>query len=76
MAGRPIDPKYLRGLKFKSSVGKKVTDDGREVMKYSSVERPMLPGDVLDWKDRGDNIVLVTADGQKLTVSKEKENKE
>lgn len=67
-----IDAKYLKGLKFRSSEGKQVMDDGREVIRYTAAERNMKPDDVLDWRDTGSDIILVTADGQKVTVSKEK----
>lgn len=65
-----IDAKYLKGAKYKTSEGRKVNEDGRETTKYAVVERPMRQDDVLDWKDNGGNIVMVTADGQKLTVAK------
>lgn len=65
-----IDWKLLKGLKYKTSEGKRVNEDGRNVMKYAPVERPMRPEDVLSWKDNGQTVTMVTADGQKLTVEK------
>lgn len=70
MAEKQLDAKYLKGLKCKSSEGKQVVEDGRKVTKYTPVERDLRSEDVLDWKDCGDKVVLVAADGQKHTVSK------
>jgi len=65
-----IDAKLLKGLRYRTSEGKRVNEDGRNVMKYAPVERPMRQEDVLDWKDNGQTVTMVTADGQKLTVEK------
>jgi len=62
-----IDKKYLEGLVFKSSKPKK-TDSGNV---HVPVERALTPADVLDWKDSGKDLVIVTADGQKYRVAKE-----
>ena len=59
-----IDKKYLAGLKFKSS--KKDKESGA----FVPTERALQPADVLDWKDKGDTVVIVTADGKKHTVNK------
>lgn len=56
-----IDEKYLKGLKF-----------GYSEKEYVAKERALEPDDVLDWQDKGDCVVLVTADGQKHTVHKNK----
>lgn len=69
-----IDAKYLKGLKFRSSTGRDVEEDGKKVKKYVPTERPLKPEDVLDWKDYGDKIVLVTSDGQKVTVEKDQKD--
>ncbi|TAN61055.1 hypothetical protein EPN18_07410 [bacterium] len=71
-----IDAKYLKGLRFRGSEGKNVNEDGRTVIKYAPVERAMRVEDVLNWRDAGSAIVLVTTDGQKVTVSKTKEAKD
>ena len=62
-----IDKKYLEGLVFKSSKQKK-TDSGNV---HVPTERALTPADVLDWKDSGKDLVIVTADGQKYRVAKE-----
>lgn len=72
---KKLDPKYLKGLKFRNSEGKAVEEDGRKMMKYSPAERALRPDDVLDWKDYGDRVVIVTADGQKATVLKKDDSK-
>lgn len=63
---KPIDEKYLAGLVFKSSKQKK-TDEGTANV---PTERPLTQADVLDWKDNGPTVTIVTADGQKHLVSK------
>lgn len=65
-----IDPKYLKGLKFRFSEPKEVIEEGRTITRYFPQERAFKQEDVLSWKDNGDNIILVTADGRKVTVSK------
>jgi len=66
-----IDKKYLKGLKFRSSKARDVKgEDGRKIKQRFPTERPLTPADVLSWKDTGASIVLVTADGQKVTVEK------
>ncbi|MBE0598969.1 MAG: hypothetical protein IH614_17075 [Desulfuromonadales bacterium] len=66
-----IDKKYLKGLKYHSSEGKDVLgENGRKLKQYTHKERALTPDDVLSWEDKGREIVLVTADGQKVTVPK------
>lgn len=65
-----IDAKFLKGLKFRTSEAKEIEEDGRKVKRFFPKERPLTPEDVLSSKDYGDSIVLVTADGQKLTIDK------
>lgn len=61
-----IDKKHLEGLVFKSSKPKK-TETGTVNV---PTERALTPDDVLDWKDSGGSVNIVTADGQKYTVTK------
>lgn len=66
-----IDKKLLAGLKFRTSEAVEVKgEDGRPGKKFIPKERALKPEDVLDWKDAGGSVVIVTADGQKYTVSK------
>lgn len=67
---RKLDPKWIEGLVFRSSEVKEIEEDGRKVKRYTPTERPMKPSDVVSWKDYGDHVVLVTADGQKVRVKK------
>lgn len=68
-----IDKKLLAGLKFRTSEAVEVKgEDGRPGKKFIPKERTLALDDVLDWKDCGDSVVIVTADGQKYTVSKTK----
>lgn len=70
MATKQIDEKYLKGLKFSGSEEKKVKVDRVEKKRYFPFERDLKPSDVLDWVDKGDTVVIVTADGQKHKVRK------
>lgn len=67
-----LDPALLKGLKFRGAELKNVTDRDTGVVKEKSIpfERALTVDDVLDWFDKGDSVVLVTADGQKFTVKK------
>ena len=58
---------WLKGLKFHSS--KKVKGkEGR--MTFQPTERALAEKDILSFAERGNQIVLVTADGQKHQVAK------
>lgn len=63
----PIDKKYLAGLTFKGSKPAK-GEEGK--VEHRRFERALKPDDVLDWKDKGDTVVIVAADGRKHTVEK------
>lgn len=65
-----FDKKWLEGLKFKTSEVKVVEEEGRKIKKFIPSVRALKEADVLSWKDCGNAVVLVTADGQKVTVSK------
>ena len=66
MAAKPIDAKYLKGLVYRSSEPRKTEEGTRHV----PTERELAPGDVLDWKDNGATVTIVTGDGQKHVVEK------
>jgi len=59
-----IDKKLLTGLKFRSS--KKASEGGG----FVPTERNLAPADVLNWKDNGDTVTIVTKDGKKHVVNK------
>ena len=62
---KAIEAKFLKGLTITVLQKKKIRgEDGEEIRKVP-VERDLTPEDVLDWKDTGDAVVIVTADGQK-----------
>jgi len=65
-----IDPKYLKGLKYRDSVRKEIVRDGRKFYEYTSRERDLTPEDVGAVAERGENIVFATYDGQKYTFKK------
>jgi len=67
---KAIEAKFLKGLTITVLQKKKIKgEDGDEVRKVL-VKRDLTPDDVLDWKDKGDAVVIVTADGQKHVVAK------
>ncbi len=68
--GAIIDPKYLKGLTFKSSEKKRTTVNGEERTVYVPQERDLAVEDVLEVRDAGTEMIFVTADGQKYTVQK------
>lgn len=70
MAEKQIDAKLLEGLTFRTSEPRKIKKDGLDKIQHIPVERPLKPENVLDWKDKEDAVVIVTADGQKYEVSK------
>lgn len=61
-----IEAKYLKGLVFQSSEPRK-TDEGT---RHVPTTRDLEPTDVLDWKDNGATVTIVTADGRKYVVDK------
>jgi hypothetical protein len=65
-----VKPEWLLGLAFTTSEAKKVEKDGRKSTTFIPVERPLKEGDLVDWKDKGDSVVLVAGDGKKYTVKK------
>jgi urease accessory protein UreE len=69
---KQLDPKYLSGLKHRTTEVREVKDkdDGRQKKKHFPIEREMTSADVLSWKDNGATVTIVTADGRKLTVDK------
>lgn len=58
----PLDPNWLKGLKFRTS---EQTKDKT----WHPVTRPLTPADVLNWIVAEDGIRIVTADGQRHTVT-------
>lgn len=73
---KPIDKKYLAGLVYRGAKTKVVEKDGRKVQTSEPFSRPIEPEDVLSWADAGEAVVLVTADGQKVTVPKKADKAE
>jgi len=72
---KKIESKHLKGLTFRYSEGKKVkTEGGPDRIEYTAKERDLTPLDVLSWKDNGNEISLVAADGRKHVIPI-KENK-
>lgn len=66
-----IEEKYIKGLLVTISVpGEDKFVDGRKMKQYKTAELPMKPEDVLAYKDYGTEIIIVSSDGRKHTVSK------
>jgi urease accessory protein UreE len=76
MAKGQIDAKFLDGLMFHSAEPKKIKKDGKEKQVWFPTERKLTPNDVLAWADKGETVVIVTADGQKHVVEKNPKKKE
>ena len=66
----PFDFSWLEGLTFRGSKVDEIEEDGKTVKKYVPFKRKMAADDVVSWKDYGDHVVIVTADGQKVSVDK------
>ena len=67
------DPKWLKGHIFRGKKeGKAVQKPGKKFKTrvFEPFERPMEVADVLSFRVDGNEVVLVTADGQKLRVKK------
>lgn len=59
---------WLAGQVFRGSKIKEVIKDGRKVRQSDRYERPLTEKDVLSFRVDGNQVIMVTADGQKLTV--------
>jgi len=46
-------------------------EDGKPGKQFIPKETSLKPEHVLDWKDNGNHVVIVTADGRKHTVKKD-----
>lgn len=70
--GEPVPAKYLKGLSYNGAKHEEVFDKklGKKKMVHTPFERPLAPGDVMDWKDNGEVIVIVAKDGKKHEVNK------
>ncbi len=67
------DPKWLKGAVFVGRrEGKPVKKPGKKTATrvFERVERPMTVADVLSFRVDGNEVIIVTADGQKLRVKK------
>jgi len=82
-----IDPKLLKGLKYRDSERGQVLKDGQKVYQYTPRERELTPDDLMNlantkqgespryFNDYGDKIVIVTTDGKKYELPKGKKEK-
>lgn len=66
----PVDVKYLKGLVYRTSKPKKGGPNDDDATVHVPVERDLTPEDVLAWRDLGDSVKIVAADGQTYTVKK------
>lgn len=73
---KEIDAKFLKGLGFSGSKAVKVKKDGAEKTEHQRFTRDLTADDVLDWKDNGGSVVIVTKDGRKHTVAKKEQKAE
>lgn len=70
MAEKKLDQKWLEGLKFHYAEKNMVEKNGRKTLQATPKERPLKEDDILDWKDYGDKVVIVSKDGMKHRVVK------
>lgn len=71
---KKIDKKYLAGLVYRFADRiEEEGDDNRRTVRNVPTERELTPDDVLDWRDTGTAVIIVTADGRKITVEKKAE---
>lgn len=61
-----FDAKWLKGLRYSTT---EVQGKGKDA-KRVPVSRPLKEDDVLGWKVRGNEVVIVAADGKKYRVEK------
>ena len=65
-----VTQKHLEGLTFRTAKEQKQGEDGKK--KMVGVERPLMLDDLLSQRDTGDAFVVVTKDGKKYTIPKNK----
>ena len=70
MIEKKFDAKWLEGLKFHYAEKNMVEKNGRKTLQAIAKQRPLREEDILNWKDYGDKVVIVTNDGKKYTVEK------
>jgi len=66
----PIDPKYLAGLRYRTSQPRKGGPNDDDSTVHELVVRDLAPGDVLNWVEKDGKISFVTGDGQRVSVPK------
>lgn len=65
-----VEQAQLKGLVYRTSKPKEITEDGKKRTGNVPVERPLLVKDILTETDHGDSIRIVTKDGQKYDIGK------
>lgn len=60
--------KYLKGIVIRNN---KQIEGSNKHIKYEAITKAATPEDVLDWKDCGNTISIVTKDGKKYSVPKD-----
>ncbi len=63
---KPINKKYLAGLTFRTNQ----VIDGADGRRFIPVERELTQDDVLNWREEGSVLVIITADGRKQRVER------
>jgi len=66
----PIDPKYLAGLRYRTSQPRRGGPNDDDSTVHEPVVRDLAPGDVLNWVEKDGKISFVTGDGQRVSVPK------
>lgn len=66
-----VEEKHLKGLTYRTSEKKEVTENGQKKTRYVPIERPLTVNDLLSERDDGSTFHIVTKDGRKYDVPKE-----
>jgi len=65
-----IDINTKEKLVFYETEKTMVEKNGRKTLQAIRKSRPLKEEDVLNWKDYGDKVVIVTKNGKKYTIKK------
>jgi len=65
----------IKGLEVREAEVRMIEEDGKKVKRSFPLTRKMREGDVVSWKEYGDEVVIVSADGRKHRVSKNQKEK-
>ena len=65
-----FDKKWLEGMKFNDVKKNEAEKNGRKVIQNTAWPRPATVKDVMNFREDGENVVVVLKDGTKHPVKK------